>query len=149
MSELLPIPSPDAFRFVHEERTRWVDLDAMGVVNNSVFLTMLEQARLAYFRALGGMDGDRFPFVLGQTTVRFVRPGRAGELLRIAARVARLGRASFEMEYRLDGDGAGVADPGVVAVATAQLVCVDAALQSCAIPAELRAAIAQFEGLGG
>jgi acyl-CoA thioester hydrolase len=140
----LPIHPTAAYRFVHEEPTRWVDLDAMGVVNNSVFLTMFEQARRAYFTALGGMDGERFPFVLGQTALRFLRPGRAGERLRIHCRTTRLGGASFDMDYRIDGpDG----DP--VVVGTATLVCVDEALGSRPIPPELRRALAEFERLGG
>src|SRR4051812_37440775 len=35
--------------FVHEERVRFRDLDPMGHVNNAVFLTYLEQARVAFF----------------------------------------------------------------------------------------------------
>ena len=35
--------------FVHVEKVRFRDLDPMGHVNNAVFLTYLEQARVAFF----------------------------------------------------------------------------------------------------
>ena len=43
--------------FVHEERVRFRDLDPMGHVNNAVFLTYLEQARVAFFSAMGAATG--------------------------------------------------------------------------------------------
>jgi len=39
----------DGFPFVHRETVRFRDLDGMGHVNNAVFLTYLEQCRLAWF----------------------------------------------------------------------------------------------------
>ena len=39
----------DGFPFVHRETVRFRDLDGMGHVNNAVFSTYLEQARLAWF----------------------------------------------------------------------------------------------------
>jgi acyl-CoA thioester hydrolase len=38
----------DGFEFVHPERVRFRDVDALGHVNNAVFLTYLEEARIAY-----------------------------------------------------------------------------------------------------
>jgi len=39
----------DGYPFVHRERVRFRDLDGMAHVNNAVFSTYLEQARLAWF----------------------------------------------------------------------------------------------------
>ncbi len=49
----------DGFPFVHRERVRFRDLDALGHVNNAVFATYLEQARIEYLRELGVFDGRR------------------------------------------------------------------------------------------
>ena len=37
--------------FVHRERVRFRDLDAMGHVNNAVFLTYIESARVAFLQS--------------------------------------------------------------------------------------------------
>ena len=129
------------YRFEHNETVRWVDADMMGVVNNAVYLTFFEQARFAYFRHLGLLERDSFPFVLGETTVRFLAPGRPGDDLVIHAGVTRLGGKSFAMGYDVQRRG------DSIATGQATLVCVDAQLRSCAIPAEFRSAVAGFEGL--
>ncbi len=129
------------FRFVHEETTRWVDVDAMGVVNNSVYLTMFEQARFAYFARLGLLRGAGFPFVLGETTVRFERPLGAGRTVVVGARTTRLGGKSFDMDYEIRDGGM------VVATGRATLVCVDEQLRSMTIPDPFRDAVATFEGI--
>jgi acyl-CoA thioester hydrolase len=130
------------YRFTHQETVRWSDADLMGVLNNAVYLTLLEQARYAYFRRLGLMRGESgFPFVLGSTSVRFLAPGRAGMQLAIGARVTRLGGRSFDMDFAVrSGDL-------LLATATATLVCVGEDLRSQPIPDAFRAAVARFEGL--
>jgi acyl-CoA thioester hydrolase len=127
--------------FVHTETIRWSDVDVMGVLNNAVFFTLFEQARYAYFRDLLVMRDDWFPFVLGSTSARFAKPGRAGMRLAIEARVVRLGNKSLDMEFavRCHGD--------TLATGAATLVWVDAQLQSIVIPGAVRAAIAAREGI--
>ena len=44
-------PAPVLFR--HAIEPRWRDLDAFGHVNNSNFLTYLEESRIQWFRTLG------------------------------------------------------------------------------------------------
>lgn len=125
--------------FVQEEAFRWSDVDAMGVVNNAVYLTLFEQARFGYFATLGVMDGAVFPFVLGSTSVRFERPGRAGMRVAVEARVTRLGNKSLDMTYIVRCG----AEP--IATGTATLVWVDAVLRSTPIPDSVRDAIAARE----
>jgi acyl-CoA thioester hydrolase len=67
------------FDFVHRERVRFRDVDAMGHVNNAVFATYVEQARIEYLRHLTLLDG---PLYMG------VRPSRVGS-------------KSFELEYEV------------------------------------------------
>ena len=129
------------YRFTCEQPVRWKDIDAAGVLNNAVYLTLVEQSRFLYFRELGLTEGAHFPFVLGETTVRYHRPGLAGMVLTVYARVSRLGNKSFDMEYEVkDGET-------LLASVRAILVCVDESLSSAEIPDDFRRTVAAFEGI--
>src|SRR6266550_7903332 len=47
------IPGVEGFDFVHRETVRFRDVDSIGHVNNAVFLTYLEEARIAYLLPFG------------------------------------------------------------------------------------------------
>lgn len=131
------------YRFETDVPLRWVDVDSAGVVNNAVFLSLVEQGRYAYFEHLGLLTDHRVPFVVAEATIRFLKPGRFGMATRVAARVAKVGDRSCQMDYEVRvGDD-------VLAKVTAALVFVDAAMRPVAVPAEFRAAIEQFEELAG
>ena len=59
-------PSRDRgdYAFHHHLRTRFAETDAMGVVHHAAYLPYLEEARVAYLRAIGRPYGT-------------VRPGKA------------------------------------------------------------------------
>ena len=93
----------DGFPFVHRETVRFRDLDGMGHVNNAVFSTYLEQARLAWFgetdehaarRRDPRAHRDRLPVA-----------GASGEIVEIGVRPSRVGTKSFELEYELRAAG--------------------------------------------
>ncbi len=87
---------------MHEEAARFSDLDGMGHVNNAVFLTYLEQARLAWFGQLA--DDEPMPLtdiILARTEIDFRSPLVFGETVAIGVRPSRLGTKSFELEYEL------------------------------------------------
>jgi len=66
------------YRFVADVPLRWSDFDSAGVVNNSIYLTLMEQARFLYFQHLGFLSDHKVPFVLAEATVKFLRPGHLG-----------------------------------------------------------------------
>jgi acyl-CoA thioester hydrolase len=131
-----------SFRFSIELPVRWKDIDAVGILNNAVYLTMVEQARYDYFDHLGMLEGTAdFNFVLGEVTARYLAPGKAGMVLTIGMRTSRLGNKSFEQEYEVAcGDLQ-------LARVTARMVWVDADLSSCVIPDAIRSQLAEFEGI--
>jgi acyl-CoA thioester hydrolase len=89
----------DGFPFVHRENVRFRDLDGMGHVNNAVFSTYLEQARLGWFG-----EADELPLsdvILARTEIDFRSPLQLGDVVEIGVRAARLGTKSFELEYEL------------------------------------------------
>ena len=104
----------DGFPSVHRETVRFNDLDGMGHVNNAVYSTYLEQARLAWF----GSD-ERMPLedvILARTEIDFRSPLSVGEVVEIGVRPSRLGTKSFELEYELRADGRLVAEAKSVLV---------------------------------
>lgn len=136
------VPDDGDFRFAATLATRWVDEDNQGVLNNAVYLTLLEEARLRYFRDLQLMDGASFPFVLAQCNVRFLRPGAGGVDVVVRAKTTVLGNSSFVQVYRL-----GPADQEPWAEAEALLVAWDnGARAKRPMSPEFRAAVAAFEG---
>lgn len=81
---------------------RFNDLDGMGHVNNAVFLTYLEQARLAWFRSYGEEESMALTdVILARTEIDFRSPLVFGETVTIGLRPSRLGTKSFELEYEL------------------------------------------------
>jgi acyl-CoA thioesterase FadM len=137
MSARLPAPAqpPGVFPLRVPLRTRWSDEDNHGVLNNAVYLTLFEEARLASLR--DAMDGARFPFVLAQANVAFRRPGRGGAEVAVEVATLRIGERSFTQAYRVLGP-----DGEVWCEAEAVLVAVDADGAACPLPARLRAALA-------
>jgi acyl-CoA thioester hydrolase len=106
------------FDFVHRERVRFRDLDAMGHVNNAVFATYVEQARIEYLRSLGVLDGPLYMgMILARLELDFVAPGRPEGEIEIGVRPARSGTKSFALEYELEQDGQTIARATTVLVA--------------------------------
>jgi acyl-CoA thioester hydrolase len=92
----------EAFEFVHRERVRFRDLDAMGHVNNAVFATYVEQARIEYLRHLALLDGPLYTgMIIARLEIDFVAPGEPDGEVEIGVRPARSGTKSFELEYEL------------------------------------------------
>lgn len=119
-------------------RTRWSDEDNHAVLNNAVYLTLLEEARLAWCTELGAMAEGRFPFVLAQCNVRFLAPGRGGAEVAVELVVTHVGRRSFTQAYRVTETASGT----VWCEAEALLVAWDQeARTSRELPDDLRAAL--------
>jgi acyl-CoA thioester hydrolase len=89
---------------------RWRDLDALGHVNNAVYLTYFELARLAYVRALLGANAAidprtllpaDFQFILAEVTCHYRSPATLGDQLATTIWVSQVGRKSFVFEYQI------------------------------------------------
>ncbi|MEM6672177.1 MAG: thioesterase family protein [Planctomycetota bacterium] len=138
-----PPDVPDFPQFVHEATTRWSDGDIQGVLNNAVYMTLFEEARYGFCRAAEVLDEDgHFPFLLAQTNVRFIAPGRGGEAVRVELSTTSVGRTSFQQAYRVRAK-----DGEIWAEAEALLVCYDPqTMQSCSIPDDLRESLEALSG---
>ena len=137
------VPESSALRYRVERRTRWCDEDRFGVLNNAIYMTLFEEARLAYFEQLGVIEDGQFPFLLAQTNVRFLAPGRGGQRVTLEMATKTLGTKSIVQVYRVRGQ-----DGTAWCEAEALLVTVDVkTLQTKPMASALRAAITDFEGL--
>jgi acyl-CoA thioester hydrolase len=106
----------DGFPFVFREDVRFRDLDGMGHVNNAVFLTYMESARIAYLEALGAGSNPQAGLILARIEVDFRSPISLGERVEVGVRPSRLGTKSFELEYEVRANGRLAADARSVLV---------------------------------
>jgi len=91
-----------AFSFFHPLTIRYGDLDPQGHVNNAVFLTYLEHARVAYIRQLGLWDGRSFldiGFILARVELDYRAPIQLTDNVEVGVCTSRLGNKSLDMEY--------------------------------------------------
>lgn len=81
---------------------RWRDLDAFNHVNNSQYLSFLEEARLHWMTALPGqgLDGDVAP-VVAAATLNYRRPIGWPAQVMIELFVERLGNTSVTVGHRI------------------------------------------------
>jgi acyl-CoA thioester hydrolase len=103
--------------FVHRERVRFRDLDALGHVNNAVFLTYIESARIAYLLDLGVASGlADLAIIVARVEIDFRSPLGLGEEVEITVRASRFGTKSFDLDHELRAGGRLVAEAKTVCV---------------------------------
>jgi acyl-CoA thioester hydrolase len=104
--------------FVHSERVRFRDLDAMGHVNNAVFLTYIESARVAFLQHLGAAPTlEEMSIIVARIEIDFRAPVGFGDEVDISVRTSRFGGKSFDLDYELRVENAVVAEAKSVLVA--------------------------------
>ncbi len=86
--------------FEHPIRVYWEDTDAGGIVFYANYLKFFERARTEWLRALGiGQHALREEtggmFVVSETAVKYHRPAKLDDQLRVTATLAEGGRASL------------------------------------------------------
>jgi acyl-CoA thioester hydrolase len=95
--------------YVHSDRVRFADLDAMGHVNNVDFLRFFESARIAFHRILvDGHDVSRRPVQLGVVVAElhavYRAPAYYDEELHTSLRPTEIGRSSYKLEFETRAD---------------------------------------------
>lgn len=111
----------EGFRFVHTQEVTFRDLDVFGHVNNAVYLTYIENARLGYLREVLSVESlEDLLVILAKVRIDFRSRASLGEMLEIGARVSRIGTKSFDVDHEVRGP-----DARLVAVASTTLVTFD------------------------
>ena len=88
------IAAVTAYPWIQRERVRFRDVDAMGHVNNAVYSTYLEQARI-------GILGDLGPFILARVEIDFRAPLQDGAEVEVRSRCSHVGTKSFELQHEI------------------------------------------------
>ncbi len=90
-----------SFRFRKSVETRWSDMDEMHHINNAVYLTYFEQARVYYFHEACQWDWKNDGAILASANINYIVPLRFPEAAYIYVRTARLGTKSIDLEYAI------------------------------------------------
>ena len=104
--------------FVSPVELRWRDLDAFNHVNNSNYLTFLEEARIRWFATLGeDWLTEEFAPVIASVVLNYKRPIEYPSKVSVELFTAGLGTSSVTIGHRIvDDDGRLYCDGQVVAV---------------------------------
>lgn len=125
-------------------RPRFRDTDAMGHINNAVYITYLEVARQEYWRVFKDDENYRVvPFILARVEVDFRSEALMHETLELCIRCSFIGGKSFGFDYEIREQKT----QRLVVKATSVQVFYDyAAKASIPCPPEMRARFEAFEG---
>jgi acyl-CoA thioester hydrolase len=138
------LPSPERWTIVAPLRPRFRDTDAMGHINNAVYVTYLEVARQEYWRAFRKDDNYRVvPFILAHVEVDFRSEALMHETLELCIRCEYVGGKSFGFEYIIREL---TSQRLVVAAKSVQVFYDYATKRSIPCPDDMRERLTSFEG---
>lgn len=122
-------------------QVRFSDLDVLGHVNNNIYLSYFEMARVHYFKELLGTDWNwkQAGFVLAKNEIEYVRSVLLSDEPSIEIYVEQIGTKSFTLGYELKVKGV------IYTKGKSVQVCFDSTTQqSILIPEKMRSALTQI-----
>jgi acyl-CoA thioester hydrolase len=93
--------------FVHTERVRFGDLDAMRHLNNVVFLRYFETARIAYIRKLmpshdpAQPEADPFGLIFAECHIDYRSPVYFDEEVDVECSIGEVRRSAFQVLFTM------------------------------------------------
>jgi len=106
--------------FTHTLQVRFRDLDAYNHVNNAVYLTYFEEARIAFITAIGmrSLFSRERSTVIAHAEIDYRAPAQLGDWLDIEVCAGEVRNTSYELRYRITrrSDGALIATGRTVQV---------------------------------
>jgi len=91
--------STEDFKYHITIDIRWRDLDALNHVNNSVYLTYLEQARTHYLHECIQWDWQTDGMILASATIDFKIALILSDKPKVYVRCSHIGNKSFTLQY--------------------------------------------------
>jgi len=106
------------FPFSCPVELRFSDVDAMNHVNNAVYVTLLETARLRLWQEHLGFVGSArdIPLIVARVAVDFRAPVGLEDPVEVGLAVKHIGRTSFTLVYRIEASGRLAAEAETVQV---------------------------------
>ncbi len=113
---LQPSRDPADYDFTHRLRTRFAETDAMGIIHHAAYLPYLEEARVAYLRAIGhpydavraGSDSsaaDGRDFAVLEASVQYRKPLRFDDEVDVSLRIGAVTGTTFQIAYLVSSGG--------------------------------------------
>ena len=93
--------------FVHTERVRFGDLDAMRHLNNVVFLRYFETARIAFIRALlpgttrPSPENGGFGMIFAECHINYRSPVYFDEEVAVECSIGEVRRSAFQVTFTM------------------------------------------------
>jgi acyl-CoA thioester hydrolase len=139
-------PAEDSWGYSFPIVVRFSDIDAMGHVNNAVYLTYCEMARVGYLRTVAGMRAiTDMTMILARAEIDYRMPIEFNDALAVQVRATAIGTKSFTLHYRMVITRHGAEH--IACAATSVQVCYDyTERRSVPVPAALIDALETFEG---
>jgi acyl-CoA thioester hydrolase len=134
----------EGFRYVHRQVVVLRDLDGFGHVNNAVYLTYLENARVAYLKEVVGYETlEEIGNIMASVTLNFREALGFEDALEIGVRTTRIGSKSFGLAHEIR-----TADGRLAAEATTVQVTFDVlGRASIPVPDRWRSLLSEYDGL--
>ena len=92
------------FSFTHKIRTRWKDLDAFRHINNAVFLSYIEDARIVLLKRWKINYAEK-SLIVASVKIDYLKQVNHPSSLIIGQKVSRLGNKSFDISSAMFVDG--------------------------------------------
>lgn len=131
----------DGFETQVDVDVRYRDIDSVGHVNNAVYVSYLEEARVSYIQNVFDEALLDPGFVVVNLTINYERQVTLGETVTVGIRVSNIGTSSITMAYEIwaNGERAATAETVIVPVA-------ESGAESRPVPDDWRERIAAHEG---
>ena len=122
------------FPFHYELQSRWKDMDSFGHVNNAVFLSYIEDARITFFKRWN-LSSEK-SIIIASVKIDYLNQLEHPNDLIVGQKISRIGTKSFDIESAIF-----IKDiSGAVASSIITCVCFDYAQnQSVAVYLEIKA----------
>ena len=104
----------------YEFKTRWKDIDSFGHVNNAVFLTYIEDARIMYFKRWNVIEKKR-SLIVASIKIDYLRQIVHPSDLIVGQKISRIGNSSFDIQSAIFPHN----DPKPAANSVVSCVCFD------------------------
>ena len=129
--------SMKGYHFKTQIPIRFADIDALGHVNNAIYLTYFEIARSAYWAEIIEWDWKSLGIIIRKSVVDYLKPIILSYDVYAYVRTSKIGNSSFELEYILVTNINGIEE--ICTTGQTLCVCFDYSLQKpTQIPAQQR-----------
>ena len=90
--------------FTHPIDVRFRDMDSLGHINNSVYLTYVESCRVRWMQHVGIGESNglvKLSLILAHASINFRKPATIEDSIFVTTTVTKIGTKSFDMAYEI------------------------------------------------